>query len=194
MACWGRVWAFGPVEAGMWARSGRLGQVGRPMLGQVGGCERLVRLLLKWSTRLGRSVEDLWGRSGHLGHVGAGWASRGTFREEHTISWAGASRFGASGRLGKDWVRWHQGRLRAGWAGWRRSIRVGAGTSGRLRAGCGRNVGVDWADSSLHREKWQAPLAGRKRRDGCQTSGWAPTLGCFGARGGSWWEEVSWAG
>eukprot|EP00962_Isochrysis_galbana_P049586 scaffold21078_cov112-Isochrysis_galbana.AAC.2 len=120
----------------------------------------------------------LWtGVVGRVEQLGAGWASRGTFRGEHDkLGRAGCGQVGqvGGGASGQD--------------------EQCAGTSGRLRAGCGRNVGVDWAESSLHREKWQAPLARRKRRDGCQKSGWAPKLGCFEARWGSWWEEVSWAG
>jgi len=62
------------------------------------------------------------------------------------------------------------------------------GRSGTLRAGCGRNVGADWADSSLDREKWQAPLAGQEgaiaaermgRHLSCGTSGrvWGQLVG-----------------
>jgi hypothetical protein len=93
------------------------------------------------------------------------------FREEHKIgtgaSWLGAG-WGKIGHVGSGQVgeRWW-----ADWAGWLRSIRAG-GASGQveqfvgkldsLRAGCGRNIGVDWADSRFDREKWLAPLRGRE--------------------------------
>jgi hypothetical protein len=76
----------------------------------------------------------------------------------------------------------------------RRSIRAGGasgqveqfvGKSDRLRAGCGQNIGVDWADSRFDREKWLAPLTGREGAMAAERVGGQ----YFGA-----WEEVSLAG